>query len=222
MIATHEGRENRPGGRWSSPKLLKDLLRLAAIERAIAHVIAGWVPKVPELDDKLAIAAVFEDSIARATALRNRALVLLERDQSGLSVDPSCVQPLLTLDCSPSFEAVVDGLLCEVPYFLLSRYRVLAGQLDSLLDNRLIVMVSAAIDALDSATSPIGTSVSHRTRSGPLSTSLELAWNSDSGRRVPLEQVLWNPLIACRCRLDQREEAARPWGSARISEKAHD
>src|SRR5581483_10094801 len=46
-------RDARPGGRWSTPSLVEDVLHLAAVERAVAHVTAGWVPKVPELDAKL-------------------------------------------------------------------------------------------------------------------------------------------------------------------------
>lgn len=78
-LATLASREARTGGRWSTADLLTDLLRLAALERSVAHVIAGWVPKVPDLDDKLDIAAGFEDAMVRASALRQHALALLEQ-----------------------------------------------------------------------------------------------------------------------------------------------
>jgi len=80
VLLTKADRESRLGGRWSTPHLPDHLLRLAAVERAAGHVIAGWVPKVPELDQKLAIAAEFESALLRAVALRKHALALLERD----------------------------------------------------------------------------------------------------------------------------------------------
>ena len=78
-------RDNRPGGRWSTPGLLDELLRLATCERAQAHLIAGWAVKIPELDDEQEVVAGLEGALARAVALRNHALALLERDESGLT-----------------------------------------------------------------------------------------------------------------------------------------
>ena len=64
--------------------MVKELLRFSAFERSLAHVIAGWVAKVPELDDKLPLAARLEGTNARAIAMRNHALALLERDEAAL------------------------------------------------------------------------------------------------------------------------------------------
>ena len=149
-LASQASREARPGGRWSAPDLLTDLLRLAALERTVAHLIAGWVPKVPDLDDKLAIAAGFEDAMVRASALRQHALALLERDERGLTADLSWTAPLRELDRCADHATVVDSLLGDIPSFLLERYRELEGGLDPLLDTRLIATVSTAIGRLAS------------------------------------------------------------------------
>jgi hypothetical protein len=207
-IATRAGREARPGGRWSKPDLLSDLLRLAATERAVAHVIAGWVPKIPELNDKLGVAAGFEDAMARAGALRNHALALLERDETGLTVDPVCIEPLRDLDRCENLADVVAGLLGDVRWFLLGRYRELGPQLDPLFDNRLIATVRTAVDRLVSETSSIGTSVGRDVGCGSLAVALTAAWTADSGARVPLDDLLWAPT-------DRVPVPARPAGRER-------
>jgi len=56
--APYPDRGLRPGGRWSSKGLVEDVLLLATLERATAHVAAGWVPKVPGISEKLALAAL--------------------------------------------------------------------------------------------------------------------------------------------------------------------
>jgi uncharacterized ferritin-like protein (DUF455 family) len=192
-LASQASREARPGGRWSTPDLLTDLLRLAALERAVAHVIAGWVPKVPDLDDKLAIAAGFEAAMVRASALRQHALALLERDELGLTADPLWTAPLRELDRCADQVAVVDGLLGDVPSFLLDRYRALEAGLDPLLDTRLIATVSTAIGRLASDVSPIGTAARRRVHQGSLAAALASAWTGQSAAPVPLDDALWQP-----------------------------
>jgi hypothetical protein len=192
-LASQANRAARPGGRWSTPDLLADLLRLAALERTVAHVIAGWVSKVPDLDDKLGIAAAFEDAVVRASALRHHAVALLERDETGLTADPVWIEPLRELDRCGSQAVVVEGLLGDVPWFLLSRYRELAAGLDPLLDTRLIATVCTAINRLASDASPIGTPARRHVGHGSLAVALAAAWTADSGVRMSLDDVLWPP-----------------------------
>lgn len=207
-LASQANREVRPGGRWSTADLLTDLLRLAALERTVAHVIAGWVSKVPDLDDKLGIAAGFEDAMVRASALRQHALALLERDETGLTADPLWTAPLRELDRCTNQAAVVAGLLGDVPSFLLSRYRELADKLDALLDTRLIATLSAAISRLASEVSPIGTEARRRVGHGSLAIALASAWTSQSLARMPLDDALWPPI-------DRVPVPARPASRAR-------
>jgi uncharacterized ferritin-like protein (DUF455 family) len=201
-------REARPGGRWSTPELLLDLLRLASLERAVAHVIAAWVPKIPDLDEKLGIASSFEDSMVRATALRQHALTLLERDESGLTVDPVCIAPLLKLDRRANRSEVVSALLVEVPAFLLNRYRALVLQLDALLDARLITTVHTAISRLESNAFFRNIPRHADVCRGPLAIALDAAWKAKSTLRVPLDDALWPPT-------DRVPVPARPEGRER-------
>jgi hypothetical protein len=205
-------RDHRPGGRWSTPGLLDELLRLALVERAVAHVTAGWIVKVPEFDGKLALARSLEGSMERASALRHQALALLERDEAALVVKPTCVEPLRMLDAGADADVVLEGLLDGTRSFLLERYRHLAACLDPLYDARLSHIVQSAIDAL--ATTSRGP---ERFGNGEsLRAALERAWSDDSGQPVPLDEGLWSPL-------DRVPFPARPAGRPRpaAGERTH-
>jgi uncharacterized ferritin-like protein (DUF455 family) len=194
IVADRAARDQRPGGRWSTPDLLDDLLHLAAVERTAAHVVAGWVPKVPDLDHKLALAAGFEGHLVRANALRTHALTLLERDEDALLVAPGWVEPLHALDGGTDPAAVAGAVLGGLLPFLLDRYRGLAVHLDPLLDTRLIGTVQAAITALSAPVAPIGTEVLPATDATGLRAALAEARAPTSVPRVPIDDLLWAPL----------------------------
>lgn len=215
-VADRTDRERRPGGRWSSPQLLDDLLHLAAVERAAAHVVAGWVPKIGELDDKLALGAAFEDHLVRATALRQHALALLERDDDALQAAPAWVGPLRALDAELDRDVVLDGLLGGTRSYLLARYRDLVGRLDPLLDARTLATVRAAVDVLGRDATGIGTPAVERHDSGDLAGQLAVAAAAGGDARVSLDALLWAPL-------DRVPVPARPAGRPRptVGARAH-
>jgi uncharacterized ferritin-like protein (DUF455 family) len=193
-------RGERPEGRWSTPGLLDEVLRLAVLERATAHLVAGWAAKVPELDDKLAVAAAMEGNLTRAIALRNHALALLERDADRLVADPALIRPLVMLDVDGDPEAVVRAVRSEAPEFLASRYRALASRLDPLFDARLGATVGAAVEALAWSASVGGSR---------LFDALDAAWREAGARnRVHLDAILWAPV-------DRVPFPARPAGRMR-------
>ena len=203
MSVTAPVRDERPGGRWSSPGLLDEVLTLAVIERAAAHLIAGWVPKVPELDDELGLAREIEGCLARAVALRNHALALVERDETDLTGRPAWIDPLRQLDRSGDPVGVVAALRHEVLPFLLERYDDLAGRLDPLYDARLLATVRAAVAALGGR--PASTTGGDP---GPWRAALVGAWADDRSPRVDLDDMLWAPT-------DRVPFPARPAGRPR-------
>jgi hypothetical protein len=190
-------REQRPGGRWSRPRLVGDLLRLATIERAVAHVTVGWVAKVADLDDKLGLAATIEDVLGRAIALRHHAVTLLERDDAALLVRPAWCAPLQAIDASADAATMLVGL-DEVRSFLLARYRELSAAIDPLFDARLAKTVRGALESLTPA---VGDVVRP-------SAALAAAWDDDASALVPIDNALWGPL-------DRVPFPARPPGRPR-------
>lgn len=194
-------REQRPGGRWSAPRLLGDVLRLVAIERAVAHVLAGWIPKVADLDEKVRLGADLEATMARAADLRRDALVLCERDEAGLVVSRAWVEPLRVLDASPTADAPVEALTREIPAFVLSRYLEIAAAADPLYDARLLRTVRAAIAELSPAAPPAPAD-------GSLARCLQAALSEAETLTVPLDLLLWGPA-------DRVPSPARPAGRPR-------
>jgi uncharacterized ferritin-like protein (DUF455 family) len=195
-------RDHRPGGRWSSPHLIDDLLHLAVIERSAAHVIAGWVPKVGELDEKLALAAGLEGHWLRAIALRQHALTLSERDSDALTADPGWIAPLHALDHQGDAPLVIAAI-SGVRQFLLSRYRELEERLDPMLDARLRATVHSAVDALASPMTPLGTPMPPPSRDTSLRTQLEIARSAGDTHRTPIDDLIWAPI-------DRVQVPARP------------
>lgn len=197
-ITAYPDPNKRAGGRWSTPDLVDDLLLLAILERAVAHLIAGWVPKVANIDDKLTLAAWLEEAIGRAIALRHHALALLERDVGALNGSRDIVEPLQVLDRSTDPTDVVDGLLGGVRSFQCARYRELYGQLDCLYDARLRQAVGSAIGALaegrSSASVRIGRSQELTPATAALVAELEGAWSNRRSGRIPVDEALWPPL----------------------------
>ncbi len=197
-------RNARSGGRWSTPSLMDDLLRLSITERAAAHIAAGWIPKIASIDAKLNLASFFEQSMARAIALRRQALSHLERDDRALQVRLAWIEPLRELDASGISDRIVEELAKGLRDFLLPRYRELCSRLDPLLDARTIAALGSAIDGLSSGiVSADGNCVAE-----PLSIALQKAWAYDSGPLAPLDLSLWPPV-------DRVAVPARPAGRLR-------
>jgi hypothetical protein len=178
-------RGQRPGGRWSPPDIVDGLIHLAAVERAAGHVLSGWLPKIAELDDKIELASVLEGSVARATALRQHALRLLERDEGLLLCRATWVEPLRDLDASADAGRVIKALCLDLRAFLVARYRGLLAQLDELYDVRLIGTLRAAIEQLS------GPSRRANGASSAFADALEKSWTDDNAPLVPLGEVLW-------------------------------
>ena len=193
VVADHGQRDGRPGGRWSSPHLVDDLLHLAAVERAAAHLVTGWVPKVGELDDKLALAAELEGHLARACTLRHHALALVQRDEVRLTVDPGWIEPLRVLDVRGSSAEVVDAVLGGVRSFLQARYQHLLEHLDLMLDARLRETVATSLAVLEADHSPIGTCRSPG-RSSAMAVELEAGRRGPAGPRAALDELAWAPI----------------------------
>jgi hypothetical protein len=185
--APYPDRELRPGGRWSTPDLVDELLRLATLERAVAHITNGLIPKLVVLDDKIVLSDGLEAAMGRAMTLRHHALTLLERDPTALWASRSWIEPLRRLDADPDPLAILTALRGDVAAFALGRYRGLAERLDPLYDTRLLGTIGTAIDA-------IGAAAVAAPLPGPVAEALTEAWADPAPERVGLEETLWAPV----------------------------
>ena len=62
----------RRGAFWSPTQAAASLVQLAYLERALAHILAGWAVKMPAFDAKLAFGLQMHRAMERATLLRSR------------------------------------------------------------------------------------------------------------------------------------------------------
>ncbi|HEY1615946.1 MAG TPA: DUF455 family protein [Rhizomicrobium sp.] len=184
----HPDRDKRSGGRWSTPGLVVELLQLAAIERATAHVQAGWLAKISGLDQKLHFATAVESNMSRAAALRQHASRLLERDGTALRAQRGWIAPLRDLDAS-SDHAEVCAALAGVTGFLLTRYDDLVSRLDPLCDSRLIATLRGARDVLSAQRD----AVASRSGAASFAEALRAAAAADDDT-VALDEMLWRPV----------------------------
>lgn len=57
---------------WSPPEAAASLVRLACLERSLAHILAGWAVKMPAFEAKIAFGRHMHRAMERATLLRGR------------------------------------------------------------------------------------------------------------------------------------------------------
>jgi len=62
----------RRGAFWSPTQAAASLVQLAFVERALAHILAGWAVKLPAFEAKLAFGLQMHRAMERATLLRSR------------------------------------------------------------------------------------------------------------------------------------------------------
>ena len=57
---------------WPPAQAAGSLVQLAFVERALAHIMAGWAVKLPAFEAKLAFGLQMHRAMERATLLRSR------------------------------------------------------------------------------------------------------------------------------------------------------
>jgi hypothetical protein len=223
-------RGERPGGRWSAPGLVEEILRLATLERSLAHLTAGWAPKVADLDEKIPLAARLEEVMARALALRGQAVTLLERDEGALYFRQGWLAPVQALDSSSNEGEFLAGM-ARIRRSLRARYEYLAAHLDPLFDARLLGSVRAALSG-NATPKETALRVTGLGVAGTLELAdddepdpLEHVWHDDSSPTAPLAAVAWGPLD--RVQLpgrpkDRRRPEAGAMGHLRVGSRHDD
>ncbi len=162
---------------------------LTYLERASAHVLAGWVPRILLLHDKVAAARAAHRHMQRAEMLRRQVWGLTRLDGGTVPVPAGARALMRALDAAPSdaaLRAAVDELLKPR---LLRLYNALANRCDHLLnESALLCCRSAALELEPRATGkssvPEGDWFEH----------LETLWaERGAGELLAPEDALWPP-----------------------------
>lgn len=160
------------------------------LERAAAHVLAGWVPRVVALHDKVAVARAAHHHMQRADRVRRQIWALSRLEGGTVPVSAGARTLMEAIDAAPdeaALSAAFDG--CLHPH-LLTLYRSLAACCDPLLND-------AAWRLCRSAATELGTRLVRKKRAtvepGWLRR-LETLWaGRTEGVLLAPEQALWPP-----------------------------
>lgn len=166
------------------------LNELVYLERATAHVLAGWMPKVADLTLKGALGRELGATMERATALRRRREGLLRATALELPVPLGLQRLMKYLDAAPDVATMLSGLYGFLRPRLIARYREHLAGTDPVGDGPSRRVLGQGLEELQAAAGP----ASDELPAARLS-ELELLWHERlSGEALPEAQALWGPL----------------------------
>ncbi|MBI3676644.1 MAG: DUF455 family protein [Proteobacteria bacterium] len=199
----------RRSSSWSPMEAASSLVALAFLERALAHIFAGWAVKMPVFEVKLVFAAHMHRAIERATQLKSRIHGLCHAVAEEATISQGWQTLLAHVDRSASPAALVTGIYGFLYPRLIEMYRahVLATDADGdrasleLVRSVLAVIQSERREGLSLA------SFSDRAAMGKRGREFEELWRErEAGKPLALEDALWQPL-------DRVPAAVRPENS---------
>lgn len=196
----------------SVDELEADLVELVFLERASAHVLAGWIVKIPQMDIKTTLAQHFQEDIEHATELRHRLVALVGTHGSPLRISTGFQQLMRSVDAARTPTEFLIGLYLIVKRRQVSRYRALRARMDKIADapslrsirrilpekRRQVAWAEATIRRLEKPR-----------EIRRITVGFEVLWrNRHSGTALLFDKALWPPL-------DRARVAIRPDGMVR-------
>src|SRR5262249_35896833 len=176
-------------------QLATKLVGFAYVERASAHVLLGWLPRVPDIARKLELGEHAWQAIARGAAIE-RYVQTTSRIRGGHSfaVPRAWRTRMQAIDRSRSAEQLLERLYLDVRSGLLAAYRALRATLDPLLDAVAYELVTGALRETEAQVA-----WARRTLRAPKRARAPLAWlRSSRGAKLPRSAWLWAPISRVR------------------------
>lgn len=163
---------------------------LGYLERAAAHVLAGWVPRIVALHDKVAAAGAAHRHMQRAEMLRRQVWGLTRLEGGAVPVPEGARVLMRELDAAPSDAALRSAFETFLRPRLLALYQTLADRCDALLNEGTLLCCRAAALELGSRAPAIQGSASEPA----WSRRLETLWQQRAeGQALAPEDALWSP-----------------------------
>lgn len=188
------------------------LAELVFFERASAHVLAGWIVKVPQMNLKTTLAQTFQEDIEHASELRHRLLALAGTHGSPVRTSSSWQRLMRAVDSARSPAELLVGLYRVVKLRLISRYEALRSGLDPIADAPLLRSIRRILPekrrqlAWAAAAMPRLVEAAEVRRYTAV---FEAMWRDrEPAGSLPLEEALWAPV-------DRVRAAVRPDGLVR-------
>jgi uncharacterized ferritin-like protein (DUF455 family) len=194
---------------WSPAEAANSIARLAFLERALAHILAGWAVKMPAFEAKLVFAAQMHRAMERATQWRSRIHGLCHAVAAEPRIPRGWQAALKQIDASPDPVAVVAGVHGVLYPRLIAMCQAHARKTVADGDGASLELVASFVPALR-AERRAGLSLLSWSQRAKVRTSRRRfgdLWTArENGEPLPLEQLLWEPL-------DRVPAAIRPEGS---------
>lgn len=198
---------------WPPAKAAESLARLAYVERALAHILAGWAVKMPSFEAKRAFGLQMHRAMERSSLLRSRVNGLCHATRSEARVPAGWRALMEHIDRAQSPERLLAAVYRWLHPRLAGLYREHARSTDPVGDR-------ASIEIAESVRTPIGEDLRAGRSLGPESRradrsawlgELDRLWEKRlDGEPLALDEALWRPV-------DRVPAAVRPDGW-RVSE----
>jgi uncharacterized ferritin-like protein (DUF455 family) len=198
---------SRRGAFWSPGEAAASLAVLAGLERALAHLRAGWAPKMPGFDAKLAFALQAHRAFERTAALHSRLNGLCYATAGEATFAAGWQVLMMAIDRAPSPAHLAAAVYREIYPQLIALYREHARRTDPIGDRGSRDLIAAFLPALEEERRQgLSLAVPRERVSGWLETIAALWKNRHAGKPLTLAQMPWPPQ-------DRVPAAARPAGS---------
>ena len=170
-------------------QLIESLLTCAYVERASAHVLLGWIPRVAELEVKLVLGRHQYATIARSSQLERQIQSMCKiRGGHSLAVPRAWRERMRAIDRAKTPRQMVSQLYFGARAGLVRCYRELRAAVDPVLDTTLHELATAALADLTEQLKPVRKWV-RGAKTPPI------RWlASTRGKRVPRGEWLWAPI----------------------------
>jgi len=189
---------------WPPEEAAGSLAQLAFIERALAHILAGWAVKMPDFEAKLAFGLSMHRTMERATQLRSRVNGLCYATASEATVPAGLRAAMLHLDRAQTPELLLAGLYRWLYPRLIGLYKTHVRQTDPDGDRASIEWIGFFFPAIEEERRK-GLSLSRgRGHKAWLAEIEELS--RATGETLAFADAMWSPA-------DRVPSAARPEGS---------
>lgn len=172
--------------------LSDSLVELTYLERATAHVLAGWVARIIPLHDKVVAARAAHRHMQRANGLRRQVWALNRLEGNGILVPGGARTLMMLIDEAPGDAALFTVMDSFLRPRLRRLYRQLAERCDPLLHEGISGVCQAAIRELGMSLRPSSGGV--RTRQDGFLERLEHLWDLRwEGEQLDLDEAVWSP-----------------------------
>ena len=136
-------RLTRPTHYFTPAQARQELDEFAYLERACAHLLAGWIVKTPDLEVKIAWGRQYDANMDHASRIRDRARALRAGSNTEACVPQAWREHLSEVDGSTDSNGLMRGI-CGIKQDLVRRYAEYLSRADPVGDAASIEMVESA------------------------------------------------------------------------------